>query len=284
MLMYTKEELQEIFRIVYDKSKKRFITKVDLCNYLSTNEKYLRENIQSTDAYEDCDDVFLNIKKTIKVFDNIDEEAAYWLGYLMADGCFTTTSRGTAFRLMLECKIEDKEILEKFCEFLDIRKDRIRIGHNGRSVALAMTDNVFSTSPSKYGINQNKSHTENHIPQFVYGNEQLFWQYFRGLVDGDGTIYTQKGALGVGIVGNSKTFMEELKNEMQKYLPEPTSAWILERTIQQQKDRNATQSLYLLKIGSGKHNHSNLHYLYQQFYNNQKIILTRKEQLLKSIL
>ena len=134
MLMYTKEELQEIFRIVYDKSKKRFITKVDLCNYLSTNEKYLRENIQSTGAYEDCDDVFLNIKKTIKVFDNIDEEAAYWLGYLMADGCFTTTSRGTAFRLMLECKIEDKEILEKFCEFLDIRKDRIRIGHNGRSV------------------------------------------------------------------------------------------------------------------------------------------------------
>ena len=111
MLMYTKEELQEIFRIVYNKSKKRFITKVDLCNYLSTNEKYLRENIQSTGAYEDCDDVFLNIKKTIKVFDNIDEEAAYWLGYLMADGCFTTTSRGTAFRLMLECKIEDKEIL-----------------------------------------------------------------------------------------------------------------------------------------------------------------------------
>ena len=69
---------------------------------------------------------------------------------------------------MLECKIEDKEILEKFCEFLDIRKDRITIGHNGRSVALTMTDNVFSTSPSKYGINRNKSHIENHIPQFVY--------------------------------------------------------------------------------------------------------------------
>jgi hypothetical protein len=203
----------------------------------------------------------------------------------MADGCYTNISKNeNVFRLMLECKIEDREILEKFCDFLQIRKERITLGHNGRSAALSMADSIFTTSVSNYGIVKNKSHLEHHIPKEIKENKNFFFQYLRGLIDGDGTIHYYVGSKGVSLVDNSKIFLEEIKKELEKYLPEPSSIWIIEKTIEQQKGRNATQSLFSLKIGTGKSNHSNMNYLYNQFYTNQKIILSRKEEIFKTIL
>lgn len=47
--------------------------------------------------------------------------------------------------------------------------------------------------------------------------------------------------------------------------------------------KNATQSLYQLKIGTGN-KYENMLFLYEQFYANQKIILTRKQQAFYSML
>ena len=181
----------------------------------------------------------------------------------MADGCLAPDGKGKkGFRLMLECKTEDREILEKFCEFLNIRKDRITSGHQGASVALSMSENNFTISPRIYGIVPNKSHVENHLPEIMKENEKLFFQYFKGLVDGDGTICTQYGAKGVMLVGNSKTLLEEIKTELTKYIPEPSSIWIMEKTKEHQQGKNATQSLFVLKVGTGLKDFSNLRYIY----------------------
>lgn len=244
--------------------------------------KTFRKWMKQEDVYDNCPDVFRNILKTIHSFDNINEESAYWLGYLMADGCFTNNSSRNGSRLMLECKTEDREILEKFCQFLNIRKDRITSGHNGTSVALSLADSNFSTSVNKYGIVKNKSHTENHVPEEILKNDLYFLQYLKGIIDGDGTIHAYKGSPGISFVTNSKSFAEECKEKLEKLLPEPTSIWIVEKTKEQIP--KATQSLYTLKIGTGRYNHSNMNYLYDKFYNNQKIILTRKQQLFKTIL
>lgn len=282
----TLQEIFDTFNQLY-LSKGKYITNEEACKELGACQKTLRKKILELGGYDNCPDVFLHIQKPIHVFDKdkINNEAAYWLGYLMADGCYThTSSSNTNFRLMLECKIADKEILEKFCDFIGVRKERITIGHNGASVALSMTDNVYTTSVSEYGIVYNKSHLDHVIPEIIKNNEEFLFQYFKGLVDGDGTIHTAYGSPGVSIVDNSKSFLEELKTELEKYLPEPNSIWIMEKTIEQQKDRNATQSLFILKIGSGINKHSNMTYLYNKFYSNDKIILRRKEQLLKSLL
>lgn len=151
----------------------------------------------------------------------------------MADGCIASNGKNkSGFRLMLECKTEDKEILEKFCEFLNIRKNRITSGHNGASVALNISENNFTVSPREYGIVPNKSHIENTLPKIIKQNKELFFHYIKGLVDGDGTICTQYGSKGIMIVGNSKTLMEEIKQELEKYLPKPSSIWIMEKTIE----------------------------------------------------
>ena len=263
-------------------NKKDYITLKEVCNKIGCCEKTLRKLMRENNLYDNCPDVFRQILKIIHVFDNINNESAYWLGYLMADGCFTNNSTRSGERLMLECKIEDREILEKFCDFIGIRQERITIGHHGKSVALSLADSNFFTSVSKYGIVHNKSHLEITIPKEISSNNDFFLQFLKGLIDGDGTIHTYVHSPGISFVTNSKTLAEESKNILSCLLPEPTSIWIMEKT--KEFIPKATQSLFTLKIGSGRYNRSNLRYIFDAFYKNKKIILTRKYELLKSLI
>ena len=286
--MYSKEELHQIFNELY-KIKGDKITIAEICKYLHIGQPKLHQNILDVNAYEDCPDVFMHIKKPLKVFETITPEMAYWIGYLQADGCVAqkapkNENQNITYRLMLECKTEDKEILEKFCDFIGIRKQRITVGHQGASVALSLSTASFTTTPQDYGIVPNKSHLETHIPKEFLQNEEILFSYYKGLIDGDGTIHTQYGSLGISLVSNSLSLVTELKQELEKYLPEPNSIWIMTKTIEQQKGKNATQNLYILKVGSGLHNRSNLKYIYDKFYGKGHIILTRKEELLKSLI
>lgn len=115
--MYSKEELHKLFIELYQQ-KQNFITLKEVGSALGVSGETVRYYINQVNAYEDCPDVFRGIQKSLHQFDTIDIESAYWIGYLMADGCLTTNSKNkNVFRVMLECKTEDKEILEKFCLF-----------------------------------------------------------------------------------------------------------------------------------------------------------------------
>lgn len=265
--------------------KKNYITLEELASYFHVCSATIQKAIKETGAYEGCPDVFRHLKNPLHQFDIINEESAYWLGYLMADGCYTLHGKNrNGYRLMLECKVEDREILEKFCDFLQVRKERITFGHNNRSVCLSFTDNIFSTSVSTYGITYNKSHTENHVPKIILENDNLFWQYFRGIIDGDGTIHTYHYSPGISFVSNSKIFVEEITQKVREKIPVPSAVWISERTVEQQKGRKATQNIYSMKIGVGGHKRLNSNFLYQTFYKNQNIILTRKWESFQKII
>ena len=277
--MMSKEEIYNLFNQLY-KKKGKYITFSEVCKEVKCCEKTFRKWMKAVDAFDNCPDVFRQIMKTIHCFDTITSESAYWIGYLLADGCYTTNSAANGYRLMLECKTDDVEILEKFCDFVGIRQDRISIGHQNKSRALSLADSNFSTSVSKYGITQNKSHHENHVPQEIYKNDEFFLQFLKGLIDGDGTIHISPASRGISIVSNSQELLQEIKNKLEILLPYPNSIWLM--TKPQDAIRLATQDLYVLKIGVGK-TLNNLSYLYHHFYDNHPIILTRKEQSLKNI-
>lgn len=286
--MFSKQEIHNVFNELY-KQNKGTITIEQVCKALGTSQGTLRKNMLAVDGYEDCPDVFLHIKKPIHVFDTLTPQSAYWLGYIMADGCIAVkkarnSNQNDTYRLMLECKTEDREIIDKFCDYIGIRNNRITSGHKGASVALSLSTNVFTTSLESYGIVPNKSHIENHVPGQILKDETLLWQFFKGLIDGDGTIHTYIHSPGISLVSNSKVMLEELKQAFEKLLPEPSSIWILEKTKEEQKGKNATQSLFTLKIGTGRHERSNMQYIYNKFYEGQPIILTRKERSFFSLL
>ena len=90
----------------------------------------------------------------------------------------------------------------------------------------------FTIDLGNYGLVPNKSHVESTLPQVIKQNEEVFFQYLKGLVDGDGTIHTSPRSPGISILSNSKTLLSEIKKELEKYLPEPTSLWLMEKTIE----------------------------------------------------
>ena len=278
--MMSQEEMYNLFNELYEE-KQQYITFSEVCAKVGCCEKTFRKWMNAENAFENCPDVFRQIIKTIHSFDNINAEGAYWIGYLLADGCFTENSQANGNRLMLECKTEDKEILEHFCDFVGIRKSRITTGHQGKSKALSLADSNFSTSVSEYGITKNKSHHENYIPQKILDDDILFLQFFKGLFDGDGTIHTNKHSYGLSIISNSKNLLDTIYKKMQVILPYPSSMWLM--TKPKETIRLATQDLYILKIGVGTKDKHNLQFLYQKFYKEAPIILARKEQSLKEI-
>lgn len=113
-----------------------------------------------------------------RFFENIDtEEKAYWLGFVTADGWLT--DRG-----MLGIKLhkKDRSHLVKFREAIE-SNHRIYDYDDG-SVSLCVQRQAINSSLRKLGITPRKSLTA--TPATV--SSDLYKHYWRGLVDGDGTL------------------------------------------------------------------------------------------------
>lgn len=115
------------------------------------------------------------------VFDFITEESAYWIGFLMADGCVYETKKGSP-RISLVLAKWDIIHLEAFRSFLGTTCPIHNNSTNGNAFSLAVSSNKLAKSLAGYGITPRKS-----LAAKVIGLEydKHFW---RGVVDGDGSI------------------------------------------------------------------------------------------------
>jgi hypothetical protein len=122
-------------------------------------------------------------------FDIVDtEEKAYWLGFISADGTIIRN------RIVLSLQLRDKEHLHKFTKSLasehPIRVKYIRGNGKVYSAARVGVESRYMVETLRtLGIGERKSLVIKpcaHIP------EQLMRHYWRGVVDGDGSIYFSK--------------------------------------------------------------------------------------------
>lgn len=135
-----------------------------------------------------------NIDSNIfKIVDN--EEKAYWLGFLYADGY--VSSKKNIVELTL--KESDTNHLEKFKQFLKF-EGRITQNKKQKSSRITFKDNEISQDLIKLGCVPNKSliltfPTENQVPN------HLIHHFIRGYFDGDGCINDYKNPIAVSILG-----------------------------------------------------------------------------------
>lgn len=113
-------------------------------------------------------------------FDVITEESAYWIGFLMADGCISQI-RGWTPRVSLSLAIYDAAHVEQFRAFLK-SSHRLFFNKQGNAVTLTVASRHLCDTLAAYGVVPRKSLTAK-----VVGleNDRHFW---RGVVDGDGSI------------------------------------------------------------------------------------------------
>lgn len=155
-------------------------------------------------------------------FECIDsEEKAYWLGFIMADGCISYTRQ-----LLLRIKNIDKELLVKAQKSFEtntpIKPERDNM------VNLTLNSKKLCIDLAKYGIVPNKTF----VAQLPNLREDLVRHFIRGVFDGDGSV-----AMNL----NKRTFMfsisgtheicSQIQEEMMKELPLKKTRIIPDRSI-----------------------------------------------------
>ena len=118
-------------------------------------------------------------KLDVSVFDNLAQEARYWIGFLLSDGCIHGVTKKTAIISLALCR-KDAGHVAKWRDFL---KSDYRIELTPKSARLAFRSLELANRLAVFGIVPRKTGRE--CPPDVLKNDRDFW---RGMIDGDGTI------------------------------------------------------------------------------------------------
>lgn len=129
------------------------------------------------------------------IFDTINQESAYWIGFILADGnIYHPPNRSKQLNIGLATR--DWEHLEKFKKFIGSNK---KLYYNKGGVFLSIYSNRIAEKLEEYGIVPRKSKIAK-VPD-VLKNNRHFW---RGMIDGDGWVAVSKTGYPVlGLCGTS---------------------------------------------------------------------------------
>ena len=194
------------------------------------------------------------------IFDEIDnEEKAYWLGFIFADGYISSTSNN--FELSLS--IKDINHLEKFSKFMkytgQIKQDSYRCRFSLRNKHLW---NILNN----YGCIPRKSLTLKFPNRDIFKSKDLIKHFLRGYFDGDGCITYQKDTYTVSAVC-SVIGTPEFLSEFEQLLN-------FEKEITKCKDKRSINNTISLSF---KRSESLVLMIY--LYENSSIYLERKFKL-----
>lgn len=145
-------------------------------------------------------------------FSVITPEAAYWVGFLMADGAIS----GNAILLSLADK--DRSHLEKFKSFLGSghkigRFEKVSGGTPYFYGRLQVRSVRLVSDLAILGVTPKKSFTAKASESLVSSRD--FW---RGVVDGDGCIYRRDNMAGINLVG-SRHLLDQFRGFVQSVSP-----------------------------------------------------------------
>lgn len=136
-------------------------------------------------------------------FENINTEAkAYWLGFITADGSLQT---GRYKKLYIVLASKDADHLKKF--YLDIRSNApVKIYNSlnkqrGKFYSKARITIVSSKlihDLCSLGLSERKQYNA----KAWKGSNNLISHYWRGLIDGDGSIFNMNGYWSISLVGS----------------------------------------------------------------------------------
>ena len=115
-------------------------------------------------------------------FHNLDENSAYYLGLIIADGNVFKDETGRQASISITLNKEDEYLLFKFKEIL---KANTTISHDGRGASqFAIRSNIMANDLEKYGVIPRKSYFT-YLPKV---SDDLMPNLIRGIFDGDGSI------------------------------------------------------------------------------------------------
>lgn len=216
-----------------------------------------------------------DIPKNLECFDDLsDEEASYFAGLLLSDGCLRDTNKnkengkykGNSYQIVL--RLIDREVIEHFVKFVGLNESRISV--DKRNIEKGRKPYYGITTGNKYvvrktmdfGMVEDKSHKEIVVPEKVHK-----FGFLRGYLDGDGCI-----------TKNYVVWCTSSK-EMQLSLSNCIKSLGFDTKLYEQKQKNCI--LYTVKIAGGIA--ETIRFL-RKMYNTKIPYMTRKYKEFERIL
>lgn len=162
------------------------------------------------------------------IFDNIDnEEKAYWLGFLFADGYVSLTTN----LIELSLQLNDETHLEKFKSFMNAQQNITKDSFRCRIV---ISNKHLKQTLINLGCTSQKSNTI----KFPKINRELYPHFIRGYFDGDGCISKTFSSFlwnTASIASGSISFITDLKeilenigmNQLVIYKKSKSNVWYI---------------------------------------------------------
>jgi len=202
-------------------------------------------------------------------FDNIDnEESAYFLGLLYADGC------NTGKNITISLNEDDKHILDSFVKCLYIDNDRPLYFHNRKKekqtyknqYELTICDKNILKKLNNIGVIQKKSLLCG-VPNISF-NRETFKHFLRGYFDGDGNIFiTKTGYIRFGLTGTLQ-FLQFIMNNIKRYI---------DININNPYQGYITKNIYDIKLGKC----NDIKKICDFIYEDAHLYLKRKKEIYK---
>lgn len=145
-------------------------------------------------------------------FDILTPESAYWAGFLMADGNIFY-QKGCKAKLSLGLSAKDRVHVEKFRSFLG-SSHKIYYNKKNNSVMLVVSSQEIADALAIYGIIPRKSLIAKVSPALA--NNRDFW---RGEIDGDGTVAIGKDGYPRISLWGSYSLMAQFSRFIRSYEP-----------------------------------------------------------------
>lgn len=213
-------------------------------NYLSMTYKEIADNIGFTERQvrgwvnNNCD------RKNRTFNDGYFSEIktpnqAYWLGFIYADGYIVKNASNRNYELGINIQSSDIKLLEDFNNELGnvhsvsySHDEKYICGNPKMSITDSVTLRVYSKnivdSLIKNGVVQNKTE----FPIFPIVDDNLFFDFLRGYIDGDGCIYVNQNKISA-----SQVHITSAHDEVLKYIQNKLSLYGIDSYIYKEKER-----------------------------------------------
>ena len=268
---YATEEFKKLIEIIIDDYQKNGKSILQLSREYDVNYHRIRDWFRKMNVPIIGNDVHSRkYKYNENFFDVIDnEEKAYWLGFIYADGYIT--KRGNTFQLGISLSREDRNHLEKLIKSLNSNliihdyTQKTAYKPNTKYSRIIISNSHICEQLINKGCVRNKTNVLT-FPSTDIVPQNLINHFIRGYFDGDGCLTGSKHqkrnvyVYQIKIVG-TKEMLEGINN----YLP-------INKKLYLRKRRNNQKNNYTLEIGGKKQVELILDYL----YNDATIYLDRK--------
>lgn len=198
-----------------------------------------------------------------------NEQEAYLIGFLYADGSINSFSYGKYRALTIALQEKDKGFLQNICDIFNQALNKnysLKYQSSTKSYRLYIGDGPIIENLIRLGITPKKSYEND---SFVFENipVELKRHFIRGYFDGDGSIglYKRKNAKTPSLSGNIVSLNESLLTFIKKFLEEQNIS------VSLGKDRK-----YFRLRFSGNHTREKLREL---FYKDSHLFMERKKEI-----